>query len=138
MVGGVNVTILMDCCHSGTVMDLPYKFGADDTEVTREAGFNMEKSECAVKARDDRLEEQSQAPQSRPKKDEDDDEDDDKKSKKKKVPRKTRKMTEEEKERQKNIVVGPKIGADGVPALPVRKAVNRPAPPPDKKKCSVM
>jgi len=28
--------------HSGTVMDLPYKFGATDRDVTREENFNME------------------------------------------------------------------------------------------------
>ena len=29
MKAGVTVTCLMDCCHSGTVLDLPYMFVAD-------------------------------------------------------------------------------------------------------------
>jgi metacaspase-1 len=30
---GVTCTVLMDCCHSGTVMDLPYRFSADDDQM---------------------------------------------------------------------------------------------------------
>ena len=30
---GVNCTILVDACHSGTVLDLPYRFSADDSQM---------------------------------------------------------------------------------------------------------
>ena len=30
---GVTCTVLMDCCHSGTVLDLPYRFNADDDKM---------------------------------------------------------------------------------------------------------
>jgi len=30
---GVTCTVLMDCCHSGTVLDLPYRFSADDNQM---------------------------------------------------------------------------------------------------------
>jgi len=36
MKAGVTVTCLMDCCHSGTVLDLPYKFTADGDHVQME------------------------------------------------------------------------------------------------------
>jgi hypothetical protein len=156
MVGGVHVTVIMDCCHSGTVMDLPYKYGADDAHMTREEGFNMEIAKDGEKAR---KEKEDERPKKEKKKKDDDDGKDKKKDKKDKDKKKKKKKdkeeededkdkkedkkkkkppkTEEERERQKNIVVGPKIGANGAPLLPVRAALEKPAPTPNKK-CSVM
>jgi hypothetical protein len=41
MPAGVNVTVLMDCCHSGTALDLPYEINATQSKMSLNQGFNM-------------------------------------------------------------------------------------------------
>jgi hypothetical protein len=46
---GVTTTVLVDCCHSGTVMDLPYTFKAGDSDMERNKSFNMDVVTVAVR-----------------------------------------------------------------------------------------
>ncbi|GAX24014.1 hypothetical protein FisN_26Lh083 [Fistulifera solaris] len=145
MMNDVHVTVLMDCCHSGTVFDLPYTFGANDTCVRRESGFNLDQvhesqltvgsyhapgtilSSWSLHGETKIPKEEKKSP---------------KKSKKKKKaatfqPKKKKKdkTKVEENEQQE---VGPKM-VGGQAALPVRRASKKSAAPaPGDKKCAIM
>jgi metacaspase-1 len=47
---GVTVTCMIDCCHSGTAMDLPYVCNAGDKRMKVDAGFKIPTSGMALKA----------------------------------------------------------------------------------------
>ena len=46
---GVTVTAMIDCCHSGTAMDLPYTCSAGEHDMHRDAGFKIPASGMDLK-----------------------------------------------------------------------------------------
>jgi hypothetical protein len=138
MRGGVTCTVLMDCCHSGTVLDLPYKFGANDSKVTIEEGFNMEPVSVAVR-RERPSEEKIRALRQ------------ERKQEKRRMEKEAAKRKKDGDEDEGNL--GPKCAPNGQPVLPTRRAVKpmtdenpeaaaaagreQPPPPPAQCQCIV-
>jgi hypothetical protein len=135
MRAGVTCTVLMDCCHSGTVLDLPYKFGANDSKVTIENGFNMEPVTEAVRSERPSEEKIKEARRQR-------------KQEKRLQAKEDAKRAKEEEEDQGPL--GPKTAPNGQPVLPTRRAAKptagdenpetaayEPLPPPPGCQCTI-
>jgi hypothetical protein len=99
---GVNTTVLIDCCHAGTVMDLPYVYGADDEKMHRENGFNFQDGTSPIDL--DYEKEQTKKKKLTPKEEE-----------KKKKKKKQKKEKEDEEKKKKK-------GKEGPPEAPPRDA----------------
>jgi hypothetical protein len=138
MRNGVTCTVLMDCCHSGTVLDLPYKFGADDSKVSTEDRFNMAPISEAVRPERPSEEKIKEARRER------------QQEKRRKAKEEAKRAKEEEEDQGP---LGPKHAPNGQPVLPTRRAVKpttgdenpesaaaayeQPPPPPGQCQCAI-
>jgi hypothetical protein len=113
---GVHCTVLMDCCHSGTVLDLPYKLAAGQTKSKREVGFNTEIVREAVRPRKKTMEEIKQIKKQKAKK----------AAQERKMQEAAAKENTSGEEPAEEVIVGPKLAPNGQPVLPVRAPAPRP------------
>jgi hypothetical protein len=109
---GVHCTVLMDCCHSGTVLDLPYKLAAGQTKSKREVGFDTEIVREAVRPRKKTMEEIKAIKKQRTKKE----------AQERKRQEAAAKGSNDNNngEEPEEVVVGPKLAPNGQPVLPIR------------------
>jgi hypothetical protein len=113
---GVHTTVLVDCCHAGTVFDLPYVFGANDDEMHRENGFDFQDGDKPIDLEYDKPKKKTKTP-----------EEEEKKQKKKKKQQQNKKPPEEFRDAPISDITEPQ-----------RRPNSAPPPPPPSSCCVVL